>query len=183
MNKFSESAEERFLVVDDDANFCSILERVLLRHGYSVVIAHTSTEALQMARQFQPSHAIVDLKLENESGLLLIKPLLILRHDMKIVVLTGYGSIATAVDAIKEGAVNYLSKPVDYRTLISAFESAENVTATEDEAAIMSLKRLEWEHIQRVLDEHDGNISATARSMGMHRRTLQRKLQKRPVKR
>jgi two-component system response regulator RegA len=105
-----------------------------------------------------------------------------MNKEMKVVVLTGYGSIPTAVQAIKEGAVNYLAKPADVDGILAAFEKAEAAPAMENETQAMSLKRMEWEHIQRILDEHDGNISATARSLGMHRRTLQRKLQKRPVK-
>ncbi len=97
--------------------------------------------------------------------------------------LTGYGSIPTAVEAVKTGAVNYLAKPVDVDTILANFGSeVKAAQMAESPPSRMSLKRLEWEHIQRVLDEHDGNISAAARSLNMHRRTLQRKLQKRPVK-
>jgi two-component system response regulator RegA len=125
---------------------------------------------------------VVDLKLENESGLHLIRPLLDMREDMKIIVLTGYGSIATAVAAIKEGALNYLAKPVNIDMLLGAFDTA-SAAPKAVAAEPVSLKRIEWEHIQRALHEHNGNLSATARSLGMHRRSLQRKLQKRPVKR
>lgn len=173
---------ERFLLVDDDAAFCSVLKRALERLGQTVAVAHSANEALSVAESFQPGRAVVDLKLGTDSGLHLIKPLLELNPGMEIIVLTGYGSIPTTVEAIKAGAINYLAKPVDADTILSAFESV-NKEETEAEAPTpLSLKRLEWEHIQRVLDEHDGNISATARSLGMHRRTLQRKLQKRPVK-
>ena len=178
----SETETNRYLIVDDDIAFCSVLERAITRRGFSTVIAHDGNKALETAENYQPSHAIIDLKLANESGLHLIEPLLQLKEDMKIVVLTGYGNIPTAVQAVKAGAINYLAKPVDVDTLLAAFDT---VTEEQFEAAHtqpMSLRRLEWEHIQRVLNENKGNISATAKSLGMHRRTLQRKLQKRPVK-
>ncbi len=170
------------LLVDDDTVFCSVLERALARRGFSVAAAYDAEQALALAERTTPSHAVVDLKLEQSSGLHLIKALLAIDNTIKIVVLTGYGSISTAVEAIKAGAINYLAKPIDVDRLLSGFTVAK---AEEDEYSLpkpMSLQRLEWEHIQRVLQEYDGNISAAARSLGMHRRTLQRKLQKRPVK-
>lgn len=176
------SDSERFLLVDDDAAFCSVLKRALERLGQSVAVAHSIDEALGVAADFRPGRAVVDLKLGAESGLHLIKPLLELDPAMEIIVLTGYGSIPTTVEAIKAGAINYLAKPVDAETILNAFESSEKEEVETAVPTPLSLKRLEWEHIQRVLEEHDGNISATARSLGMHRRTLQRKLQKRPVK-
>lgn len=182
MNKPNPTDQPRFLVIDDDQTFCSVLERSLTRHGFEATSAHDGASALEAAKELQPSHAVVDLKLEQDSGLQLIPDLLKIKQDMKIVMLTGYGSIPTAVDAIKAGAINYLAKPVDMDTLLAAFDAKAANTETEEEVSPMSLKRLEWEHIQRVLDENDGNISATARKLGMHRRTLQRKLQKRPVK-
>ena len=172
----------RFLIIDDDVTFCAILKRGLTRRGHSVKTAHDADQALSTAKSFQPTHAVVDLKLGESSGLHLIKPLLTLNAQLKAVVLTGYGSIPTAVQAIKEGAVNYLAKPADVESILTAFDNVENGPAADAETTAMSLKRLEWEHIQRILDENDGNVSATARSLGMHRRTLQRKLQKRPVK-
>ena len=170
------------LLIDDDVTFCSVLKRALERRGLSVVVAHTVGEALKSAEEFRPSRAVVDLKLAEESGLHLIKPLLSLSDGMQIIVLTGYGSISTAVQAIKEGAANYLAKPVNVDAILAAFDSEDETPGVVVEPTPMSLGRLEWEHIQRVLNEHDGNISATARSLGMHRRTLQRKLQKRPAK-
>ncbi len=176
MAKPSES--DRLLLVDDDATFGAVLKRALVRFGFSVEVAHSIAEALAVAERFRPTHAVVDLKLGDDSGLHLIEPLLALNSGMKIVMLTGYGSISTAVNAIKAGAVNYVAKPVDVNTVLSAFEDG----APTESHVPMSLKRLEWEHLQRVLEEHNGNISATARSLGMHRRSLQRKLQKRPRK-
>ncbi len=182
MNRKTTTESGRLLLVDDDATFCAVFRRALQRHGFAVAVAEDMHGALEAADRFQPTHAVVDLKLANESGLHLIKPLLSVNDRMKIIVLTGYGSIATAVQAIKAGAGNYLAKPVDVDTVLAAFDSADETPATGQDPAPMSLNRLEWEHIQRVLDEHDGNISATARSLGMHRRTLQRKLRKRPAK-
>jgi len=175
-------SKSRFLIVDDDVTFCEVLGRALMRRGYKVEMAHNEEQALKCAEVFLPTHAVIDLKLGESSGLHLIKPFLEMNKAIKAVVLTGYGSIPTAVQAIKEGAVNYLAKPADVDGILAAFEKAEDPQAMEAEPPAMSLKRMEWEHIQRILDEHDGNISATARSLGMHRRTLQRKLQKRPVK-
>jgi two-component system response regulator RegA len=183
MSEESNTIQDRFLLVDDDATFCSVLGTVLMRRGYLVETANNAREAMRISERFKPTHAAIDLKLGGDSGLHLVEPLLRLNKEMKIIVITGYGSIPTAVQAIKAGAVNYVAKPLDVDTLLSAFEAGGNELGDESTATPMSLKRLEWEHIQRVLDEHDGNISATARSLGMHRRTLQRKLQKRPVKR
>lgn len=189
MNNLSAvETESRFLVIDDDITLSTVLERSLKRRGYSVATANDRESALKVAEAYQPTHAIVDLKLGKDSGLHLIGPLLELNRAMQILMLTGYGSIPTAVDAVKAGAVNYLAKPVDVETILASFGKSNKDSppgggeATETPTP-MSLKRLEWEHIQRVLEEHDGNISAAARSLNMHRRTLQRKLQKRPVKR
>ena len=181
-NQVKPDDNPRLLLVDDDVTFCSVLKRALERRGLSVVVAHTVDEALKSAEEFRPSLAVVDLKLADESGLHLIKPLLSLDGDMQIVVLTGYGSISTAVKAIKEGAANYLGKPVDVDAILAAFDGGDDMPSEGPEPTPMSLGRLEWEHIQRVLDEYNGNISATARRLGMHRRTLQRKLHKRPAK-
>jgi len=126
---------------------------------------------------------VLDLSLGGTSGLALIEPLLDINPDCRIVVLTGYASIATAVDAIKLGAVQYLAKPVEVDAIVAAFDAAERPeTAELPEIEPLSVDRLEWEHIQRILREHEGNISATARALKMHRRTLQRKLSKRPAK-
>ena len=172
----------RLLLVDDDVTFCTVLQRAFEGRGFTVAVAHNGDDALKMSEQVRPTHAVVDLKLGDASGLHLIKPLLSLNPDMRIVVLTGYGSISTAVKAIKGGAANYLAKPVDVNTILAAFQGEEQAPSEKPAPTPISLGRLEWEHIQRVLEEHGGNISATARSLGMHRRTLQRKLQKRPVK-
>lgn len=176
------NSSERILVVDDDEVLASTLARALNRKGFQVTIAHTEQEALAQSDTESFDKALLDLKLAETSGLQLIPKLLASRPQLKIVMLTGYSSIPTAVQAIKLGAINYLSKPVDIEEILLAFKGqAQDAEETMD-ITPPSVDRLEWEHIQRVLHEHDGNISATARALGMHRRTLQRKLQKKPVK-
>ena len=174
---------EKFLLVDDDITFSTTLSRSLKRRGYIVEVAHSVDEALQRCEVFTPDKAVIDLKLETRSGLSLI-PILRQRFPkLRMIVLTGYSSIATTVDAIKMGANNYLQKPAGTREILAAFDDhpIQDETPTET-LSPPSLDRIEWEHIQRVLAENDGNISETARQLGMHRRTLQRNLQKRPAK-
>ena len=181
---------ESMLIIEDDDTFSATLVRALKRRGYAVDAAKTVTAALEMARAAVPAWVVLDLNLDGASGLNLIPLLLEINPACRIVVLTGYASIATAVDAIKLGAVQYLAKPVDVATLLRAFGhtlEADETSATANTAAAisqlpMSVERMEWEHIQRVLREHKGNISATARALNMHRRTLQRKLLKRPAR-
>ncbi|WP_404474920.1 response regulator transcription factor [Vreelandella venusta] len=175
--------EQRLLIVDDDEMFCHVLNRALTRRGFEVMVAHDADQALTIAAQFLPTMATLDLKLEHSSGLKLLPDLLTTVPHCRVVVLTGYSSIATAVEAIKLGAVNYLCKPADADDVIHAFEQQEGDPNIELADNPPSINRITWEHIQKVLQEHDGNISATARALGMHRRTLQRKLQKRPVRR
>ncbi|MDN7132457.1 response regulator transcription factor [Halomonas sp. MC140] len=175
--------EQRLLIIDDDEMFCHVLNRALTRRGYSVIVAHDAEQAIAMATQHLPTMATLDLKLENSSGLKLLPELLAISPHCRIVVLTGYSSIATAVEAIKLGAANYLCKPVDADDVLVAFEHQGGDPDIELADNPPSINRITWEHIQKVLQEHDGNISATARALGMHRRTLQRKLQKRPVRR
>ncbi|AJY50764.1 response regulator transcription factor [Halomonas sp. KO116] len=178
-----QTRDQRLLIVDDDEMFCHVLNRALTRRGYEVIVAHNADQALAMAAQYLPTMATLDLKLENSSGLKLLPELLAISPQCRIVVLTGYSSIATAVEAIKLGAVNYLCKPVDADDVLTAFERQSGDPDIELADNPPSINRITWEHIQKVLQEHDGNISATARALGMHRRTLQRKLQKRPVRR
>jgi len=170
------------LLVDDDEAFRRVLGRALSRRDYIVQTAAGIDDALKLAEQHQPSLALVDLKLENETGLDLIPLLKKQCPDIQIIVLTGYASIATAVTAIKKGALNYLCKPVTAAEVVKAFEG-EVEPEDPDDYSPMSVGRMEWEHIQKVLAENDGNISATARSLGMYRRSLQRKLAKKPVAR
>lgn len=174
-----------FLIVDDDPAFTRVLARAMTRRGFEVQVARDVATAVALAHQQAPDLATVDLKMEGPSGLCLIPQLKQLNSEVRILVLTGYASIATAVEAIKSGAHNYLPKPADADQILRAL--AGEAEASELNSDIpdtpMSVNRLEWEHIQKVLHEHEGNISATARALGMHRRTLQRKLAKHPVRR
>jgi len=170
------------LIIDDDPTFNNILVRTLDRRGLSAIGALDSENALRLAREHAPERVVLDLNLGGISGLQLIPCLLEINATMRIVVLTGYGSIATAVEAVKRGATQYLAKPVDIETILAAFadDIADEAMLTTEEP--LSVDRMEWEHIQRVLNENEGNISATARALKMHRRTLQRKLSKHPVR-
>ena len=174
---------ERFLIVDDDPAFTRVLSRAMTRREYDVQVARSAEEAEQLIENWVPDLATVDLKMDGNSGLSLIPKLRQSNTAMKILMLTGYASIATAVEAIKLGATQYLPKPADAEQILTALNKVEADTEIEVTEQPMSVNRLEWEHIQKVLKEHEGNISATARALGMHRRTLQRKLSKRPVKR
>jgi two-component system response regulator RegA len=175
-------AQSSVLIVDDDERFAMTLATALARRGYLAHVAHDAATALAAARAKDPDAAVVDLKLGADDGLALIEPLRRGHPRMRIVVLTGYASIATAVRAIKLGADDYLAKPVTASAVAAVLErGARQETADAMPLEPMSPRRLEWEHIQRVLAEHDGNISATARTLRMHRRTLQRKLAKRPA--
>ncbi|MAA74874.1 MAG: two-component system response regulator [Salinisphaeraceae bacterium] len=173
----------RVLLIDDDAAFLQAMTRSLARHGCDVQGVADPAQAMAVAPVWQPDYCLLDLNLEEPtSGMDLIEPLLAALPDLNIVVLTGYASLATAVAAIKRGARDYLAKPVDAQTVLLRFGLAEPASMEDGEAVPMSLKRLEWEHINRVLADHDGNVSAAARSLGLYRRTLQRKLDKKPVK-
>jgi len=167
------------LLVDDDTTFCSVLMRALEKRGFVVTVANSVEEALPLARANPPEYAVVDLKMEGASGLVLIRALHELDAETRIVVLTGYASIATAVEAVKLGATQYLAKPANADEIVAAFGHAAS-TALPLNSQPASVERLEWEHINRVLQEQQGNISATARLLNMHRRTLQRKLAKKP---
>ena len=171
------------LVVDDDAVFARVLAQAFERRGYSVRIGHDVATALALARTEPPEFAVIDLRMPGPSGLELVRELKSLDAHTRIVVLTGYASIATAVEAIKLGAVHYLAKPADADQIEAAFQRLEGDAAIDVPDQPLSVNRLEWEHIQQVLRECGGNISETARRLGMHRRTLQRKLNKRPVRR
>lgn len=174
----------KILVIDDDPTFNSVLVRALTRRGFGAIGALSAAAALDQAAAERPESVVLDLNLGEVSGLTLIRPLLEINAACRIVVLTGYASIATAVDAIKLGAQQYLAKPVEVEAVLAALaqEAAPVAAPAPVEAVPMSVDRLEWEHIQRILRDHDGNISSTARALNMHRRTLQRKLAKRPVK-
>lgn len=175
---------QRLLYVEDDGTLARVTSKALNARGFQVDCCKTISEAEACMSRAMYTHALLDLKLETESSLLLIKPLLNHNSEIRIVLLTGYASIATAVQAIKLGARNYLTKPSTVDQIVSAFDdrSAGITSAPDDEADGFSLRRLEWERIQQALLENNGNVSATARQLKMHRRTLQRKLEKRPVK-
>ena len=178
--------DESVLIVEDDATFGATLQRALKRRGHPAFTAGTAEAALALARGQRPKWIVLDLNLGGVSGLALIPALRHVLPAARIVVLTGYASISTAVDAIKLGAVQYLAKPVDVDTLVRAFHhapaegAADTAAEAPPPATPLSVERMEWEHIQRVLREHQGNISATARALDMHRRTLQRKLARPP---
>ncbi len=171
------------LVVDDDITFCEVLASALKKRGFAVSTAHDVESAFAVAERDPPEFVVLDLKMPGESGLNLVQKLKALDDHTRIVVLTGYASIATAVEAIKLGAIHYLTKPADADEIVQAFWRESGDAEVPVGVDRPSVDRLEWEYIQKVLKDCDGNISATARSLGMHRRTLQRKLQKRPVKR
>ncbi|WP_164887361.1 response regulator transcription factor [Hahella sp. KA22] len=174
------------LLIDDNQVFLQTLARSLSRRGESVLTASCGDEALAHLEDSSPSRAVLDLNLAGDSGLQLLSEMLQRQPQLQVVMLTGYSSIATAVEAIKRGALNYLCKPVTATELLAAFGEPREEAPVESEVdtdATLSVRRLEWEHIQRVLQENEGNISATARALNMHRRTLQRKLQKKPARR
>lgn len=173
---------EHILVVDDDDVFRDVLGRALRRRGYQVWLASDARQAVAVADVTPLDYVILDLRLEHDSGLSLIARLTAGVSQPRIVMLTGYASIATAVEAIKLGATHYLAKPAQVDEIIGALSRCEGDTSVAISTTPPSVDRLEWEHIQKVLAHHEGNISATARALKMHRRTLQRKLGKRPVK-
>lgn len=173
--------ENTCLIVDDDETYLRVLTKALQRRSLVVQTANSVESALETLHHFVPQLAVLDLSMNGQSGLSLIKHLLKANPECKILILTGYASIATAVEAIKLGATHYLSKPADAEQIMAALTSEP--TTDEDqtvETSPMSINRLEWEYIQRILKENDNNISEAARVLGIHRRTLQRKLQKRP---
>ena len=176
-------SSDHILIVDDDSLFSDTLAKALVKRGLHALVASDSDSALVLATQHQPLRAILDLKLGSESGLDLLASLQSTCPNIEIIILTGYSSIATAVAAIKLGAHNYVCKPADADEILAAFSDSHTLSAdTQLSSQPPSVRRLQWEHIQRVLHENHGNISASARSLGMHRRSLQRYLQKKPVK-
>ncbi|MFN3594911.1 MAG: response regulator transcription factor [Thiobacillaceae bacterium] len=173
----------KVLIVDDDATFAETLAQAMRRRGIATIVAHDADGALaQAARCETLDAAVLDLRLSSESGLRLIEPLRAAHPGMRILLLTGYASIATAVEAIKLGAVHYLPKPAQLDEILQALARSAWDPHIPAPTEPMSVERLEWEYINKVLTEHGGNLSATARALKMHRRTLQRKLAKRPVK-
>ncbi|WP_196139836.1 response regulator transcription factor [Aliikangiella sp. G2MR2-5] len=169
-----------FILIDDDATFRQVMARSLSRMEYKVEAFEHPEVASESIYKAKAPYVILDLKLEGDSGLRYVKSIKLANANCRIILLTGYASISTAVEAIKLGADDYLTKPITARELIAHIESPVEGEETPIEDKPMSIDRLEWEHIHKVLSEYGGNISATARALGMHRRTLQRKLAKRP---
>jgi two-component system, response regulator RegA len=166
------------LLVDDDALYLQTLQRSLLKRGVQTSTATNAADALRVAGEQPLGFALIDLRLATESGLDLIKPLRQAQPRMRIVLMTGYASVATAVEAIKRGADDYLLKPTTVDTILRTLSLT--VEAPPEPQTMTPLSRLEWEHIHQALAETNGNVSAAARLLGMHRRSLQRKLAKKP---
>lgn len=166
------------MVVDDDATFRARLVAALRARNIDACGAGSSDEALELAARTEPQRAVVDLRMPGGSGLDLVNALLEMEPDVQIVVLTGYGSIATALEATRRGAIDYLTKPADADQILAVFEKSGRNPQVEE--SVPSLARVEWEHIQRILTDCGGNISQAARVLRIHRRSLQRKLNKYP---
>jgi two-component system response regulator RegA len=171
-----------FLVVDDDPALRGRLARALEKRGYLVRTAGDYDEALRIANEASPEFAVVDLRMPGPSGLELIRELKKIDPETRIVVVTGYGSIATTIDAMRLGAVYYLQKPADADDILNAFAraAAPPLEVLSDELDPPSLERVKWEHLSRVLGDCGGNVSEAARKLKLHRRSLQRMLQKVP---
>lgn len=169
------------LIVEDDVTLASSLGRSFERRDFTVRIANSVKEAVEALKGFHPSHAVVDLKMLGESGLEAVKQLHAFDVQMKIVMLTGYASITTTIEAIKAGACYYLAKPANVEMILAAFDNEAEKLEKPLPTKKTSIKNLEWEHIHNVLVETDFNISKAALMLGMHRRTLARKLEKRHV--
>ena len=174
------------LLAEDDAVFARVLARALEARGFKVTPAASAVEALAAAKSRQFDYAVIDLKLGEDNGLELIPALRATLPGIRMLLLTGYASIATAVEAIKRGAHDYLAKPVDADAVVRALLGHDPTHVVRDHTpdvpeTPLALPRLEWEHIQRTLHECGDNVSEAARRLGMHRRTLQRKLAKHPV--
>ena len=174
--------EDQLLLVEDDPVFAHVVSRALGQRDYQVFHAESLEKARELIDNRPYQYAILDLNLGGQTSLELIPLLTEKNPEIRTLILTGYASITTAVEAIKLGATNYLAKPADTEEILAALlEKPSKAASTEAAQEPMSVRRLEWEHIQKVLKENDGNISETARQLKMHRRTLQRKLQKKPV--
>ena len=179
------TAAASVLVVDDDETYRTRLVRAFQSREYDAQGARDGEEAVALARKESPEYAVVDLRMPGVSGLDVVRELKALDATTNVVVLTGYGSIATALEAVRLGATHYLTKPADVDDILAAFERATRppAEATPVEHSVPSLARAEWEHINRVLSDCGGNISQAARLLGLHRRSLQRKLSKYPTPR
>jgi two-component system response regulator RegA len=168
------------LIVEDDEPLRNRLAKAFDKRGYEVRATATAAEATRLAADDPPELVLVDLRIGADSGLDLITALKAIDPATRIVVLTGYGSVATAIEALRRGAAHYLTKPADADEILAAFEPPTGATELAPAFQPMSLDRVEWEHINRVLVDCGGNVSEAARQLGLHRRTLQRKLSKYP---
>jgi len=167
------------LVVDDDPPLRTHLVRAFADRGWDVRGAATAEEAIECAADVSPEHAVVDLRIGADSGLAVVRDLLRIDETTRIVVLTGFGSIATATRAIRLGAIDYLTKPADCDDLITALAQGQ-AREVPDQQSPLTLAEAEWEHINRVLADCNGNVTHAAKKLGIHRRSLQRKLQRPP---
>ncbi|AOT10488.1 response regulator transcription factor [Pseudoalteromonas luteoviolacea] len=170
----------KLLIIEDDVAFSNTLARRMSKMGFECQVVNYELDIFSQCSNFVPDYVLLDMKLERSSGLQHIAKIREILPNCKLVLLTGFASIATAVEAIKLGADDYLTKPADTK-LISKKLLGEAVSIEDSFESTMSPERLEWEHIQQTLQANDGNVSETARQLNMHRRTLQRKLQKKPV--
>lgn len=172
---------KKLLIIEDDIAFSNTLSRRMGKYGFDCKVVNDEHDILMVCSSFLPQYILLDMKLTTQSGLHFIEPLKAICPNSKLVLLTGFASIATAVEAVKLGADDYLTKPADTQVILQALIGKSAVTQLPD--TVMSPERLEWEHIQQVLKHNEGNVSQTARQLNMHRRTLQRKLQKKPAHR
>lgn len=175
MNSASTRSLPTMLVVDDDQAFRTRLVRALQDRHYTVMSAENAAEAQSLAQLHHPDRAIVDMRMRGPTGLQLIRELHAIDEEIDVVVLTGFGSIATAKEALRAGAVDYLTKPATTEQILGAFEDS---SPNSEPNSAPSLAQVEWEHIQRILNDCEGNVSQAARVLGIHRRSLQRKLAK-----
>ena len=179
--KISDFEDKTLLVVDDDDSFRNRLCRAMEKKGFEVKDAKTVVDAIKLVRSFPPNFALVDLRLEDGNGLDVVREINKTRKDSRIVMLTGYGNLPTAVAAVKAGAIDYIPKPADADDVENALMASSDLKANPPENP-MSADRVKWEHIHRVFELCNRNVSETARRLKMHRRTLQRILSKRSPK-
>lgn len=175
---------KKLLIIEDDIAFATTLSRRMTKHGFSCHQIHQADQALHTCLQEKPDCILLDMKLADQNGLTLIKPIRAALPHVRLVLLTGFSSVATAVQSMRLGADDYLAKPVNTQMLLTALNAKndeEQPVNLSVDVETISTERLEWEHINQVLNSNQGNVSETARQLGMHRRTLQRKLQKKPV--
>ncbi len=176
----AENDSNSVLIIDDDEVFRRTLSRAFSARGWEAHAAANAAEGLALAAEHGPDLAIVDLRLAGDNGLEVVKALRENDSTLRILMLTGYGSIATALEAVRSGADHYLSKPVDVDQILAAYQSICEAAPLAAPPSVPSLARVEWEHIQRVLTDCGGNVSQAAKLLGLHRRSLQRKLMKYP---